>query len=169
MSAFKEINPKEIVESPFKLIGDDWALVTAGDREKFNTMTISWGGVGIMWGKPVVFTFIRPQRYTFAFMENGDRYTMSFFDEKYRDALKFCGSKSGKDYDKVKETGLTPAFTENGSAYFEEAKLVLECKKMYAQSLNAESIADHESVDKWYDNDFHKMYISEITKVLVKV
>ena len=113
MSAFKEINPKEIVESPFKLIGDDWALVTAGDREKFNTMTISWGGVGIMWGKPVVFTFIRPQRYTFAFMENGDRYTMSFFDEKYRDALKFCGSKSGKDYDKVKETGLTPAFTEN--------------------------------------------------------
>lgn len=78
MSAFKEINPKEIVESPFKLIGDDWALVTAGDREKFNTMTISWGGVGIMWGKPVVFTFIRPQRYTFAFMENGDRYTMSF-------------------------------------------------------------------------------------------
>lgn len=169
MSAFKEINPKEIVESQFKLIGDDWALVTAGDREKFNTMTISWGGVGIMWGKPVVFTFIRPQRYTFAFMENGDRYTMSFFDEKYRDALKFCGSKSGKDYDKVKETGLTPAFTENGSVYFEEAKLVLECKKMYAQSLNAESIADHESVDKWYDNDFHKMYISEITKVLVKV
>ena len=158
MSAFKEINPKEIVESPFKLIGDDWALVTAGDREKFNTMTISWGGVGIMWGKPVVFTFIRPQSYT-----------MSFFDEKYRDALKFCGSKSGKDYDKVKETGLTPAFTENGSVYFEEAKLVPECKKMYAQSLNAESIADRENVDKWYDNDFHKMYISEITKVLVKV
>ena len=119
--------------------------------------------------KRVVFTFIRPQRYTFAFMENGDRYTMSFFDEKYRDALKFCGSKSGKDYDKVKETGLTPAFTENGSVYFEEAKLVLECKKMYAQSLNAESITDRESVDKWYDNDFHKMYISEITKVLVKV
>ena len=102
-------------------------------------------------------------------MENGDRYTMSFFDEKYRDALKFCGSKSGKDYDKVKETGLTPAFTENGSVYFEEAKLVLECKKMYAQSLNAESITDRGSVDKWYDNDFHKMYISEITKVLVKV
>ena len=168
MSTFKEINPKEIVESPFKLIGDDWALVTAGDRKKFNTMTISWGGVGIMWGKPVVFTFIRPQRYTFAFMENGDRYTMSFFDEKYRDALKFCGSKSGRDYDKVKETGLTPAFTENGSVYFEEAKLVLECKKMYAQNLNAESITDRESVDKWYNNDFHKMYISEITKVLVK-
>ena len=73
------------------------------------------------------------------------------------------------DYVKLMDSGLTPAVTENGSVYFEEAKLVLECKKMYAQSLNAESIADRENVDKWYDNDFHKMYISEITKVLVKV
>ena len=93
---------------------------------------------------------------------------MSFFDEDYRDALKFCGSKSGRDYDKVKETGLTTAFTENGVPYFEEAKLVLICKKMYAQTLNEESIVDAESVSKWYDNDFHKMYVSEITNVLVK-
>ena len=168
MSAFKEINPKEIVESPFKLIGDDWALVTAGDREKFNTMTISWGGVGIMWGKPVVFTFIRPQRYTFAFMENGDRYTMSFFDEKYRDALKFCGSKSGKDYDKVKETGLTPAFTENGSVYFEEAKLVLVCKKMAKSKFDPKEFIDDTVEDKWYpEKDFHYIYFAEIEKVLI--
>ena len=168
MSAFKEINPKEIVESPFKLIGDDWALVTAGDREKFNTMTISWGGVGIMWGKPVVFTFIRPQRYTFAFMENGDRYTMSFFDEKYRDALKFCGSKSGKDYDKVKESGLTPAFTENGSVYFEEAKLVLVCKKMAKSKFDPKEFIDDTVVDKWYpEKDFHYIYFAEIEKVLI--
>ena len=168
MSAFKEINPKEIVESPFKLIGDDWALVTAGDRERFNTMTISWGGVGIMWGKPVVFTFIRPQRYTFAFMENGDRYTMSFFDEKYRDALKFCGSKSGKDYDKVKETGLTPAFTENGSVYFEEAKLVLVCKKMAKSKFDPKEFIDDTVEDKWYpEKDFHYIYFAEIEKVLI--
>ena len=93
---------------------------------------------------------------------------MSFFDEDYRDALKFCGSKSGRDYDKVNETGLTTAFTENGVPYFEEAKLVLICKKMYAQNLNEESIIDSESVSKWYNNDYHKMYISEITNVLVK-
>ena len=167
--AFKEVKIEELSFNPFTKISKEWMLITAGDEEKHNTMTASWGGVGIMWGMNVATAYIRPQRYTFAFMENGDRYTMSFFDEKYRDALKFCGSKSGKDYDKVKETGLTPAFTENGSVYFEEAKLVLECKKMYAQSLNAESITDRESVDKWYDNDFHKMYISEITKVLVKV
>ncbi len=168
MSEFKEINAKELGENPFKLIGEDWALVTAGSKESFNTMTVSWGGVGIMWGKPCAFTFIRPQRYTFRFTENNDYYTMSFFDEKYRAALKLCGSKSGRDVDKVKETGLTPAFTENGAVYFEEAKLVLVCKKLYAQSLNEESITDGESVKKWYDNDYHKMYISEITKVLIK-
>ncbi len=168
MSVFKEIKPSEISDSAFKLIGDDWALVTSGTEEKFNTMTISWGGVGIMWGKPVAFTFIRPQRYTFSFMESNGYYSMSFFDEKYRDALKFCGSKSGRDYDKVKKTGLTPKFTEDGVPYFEEAKLVLVCKKLYAQELNKESIIDGESVDKWYNDDFHKMYVSEIVKVYCK-
>ena len=87
MSDFKKINPSDINESIFDLIGKDWALVTSGNSDKFNTMTISWGGAGIMWGKPVAFTFIRPQRYTFEFIENNDYYTMSFFDEKYRAAL----------------------------------------------------------------------------------
>ncbi|MEE1319854.1 MAG: flavin reductase family protein [Ruminococcus sp.] len=168
MAIFKEITPSEITNNPFDLIGKDWALVTSGNTDKFNTMTVSWGGVGIMWGKPVTYTFIRPQRYTFEFMEANGYFSMSFFDEEQRDALKFCGSKSGRDYDKVKETGLTPAFTEDGVPYFEEAKLVLVCKKMYSQFLNEDCIEDAESVAKWYDNDYHKMYVSEITKVLVK-
>lgn len=169
MAQFKEINVKEITENPFKLIGDDWALVTSGNSDKFNTMTISWGGTGIMWGKSVVFTFIRPQRYTFEFIENNGYYSMSFFDEEYRDALKLCGSKSGRDIDKVAQTGLTPAFTEDGVPYFKEAKLVLICKKLYAQELNQESIIDNACVEKWYNNDYHKMYISEITKALIPV
>lgn len=168
MAIFKEISAEAITANPFELIGKDWALVTSGSKDSFNTMTISWGGVGIMWGKPVTYSFIRPQRHTFGFMENNDYFSMSFFEEDYRDALKFCGSKSGRDYDKVKETGLTTAFTEDGVPYFEEAKLVLVCKKMYSQFLNAESVVDNEAVDKWYDNDFHKMYISEIVKVLTK-
>lgn len=168
MAIFKKITPSEITNNPFDLIGKDWALVTSGNTDKFNTMTVSWGGVGIMWGKPVTYTFIRPQRYTFEFMEANGYFSMSFFDEEQRDALKFCGSKSGRDYDKVKETGLTPAFTEDGVPYFEEAKLVLVCKKMYSQFLNEDCIEDAESVAKWYDNDYHKMYVSEITKVLVK-
>lgn len=168
MAIFKEISAEAITANPFELIGKDWALVTSGSKDSFNTMTISWGGVGIMWGKPVTYSFIRPQRHTFGFMENNDYFSMSFFEEDYRDALKFCGSKSGRDYDKVKETGLTPAYTEDGVPYFEEAKLVLVCKKLYSQFLNSDSVIDNEAVDKWYDNDFHKMYISEIVKVLTK-
>lgn len=168
MSVFRELTPKDIKNNPFELIGDDWALVTSGTKEKFNTMTVSWGGVGIMWGKPVTFTFIRPQRYTFEFMEKNDCFTMCFFDKSMRDALKFCGSKSGRDYDKVKETGLTPVFAEDGIPYFEEAKLVLVCKKMYAQFLTEENIIDGEQVQKWYSGDYHKMYVSEIVKVLTK-
>lgn len=168
MSDFKKITTEELTANPFKLIGKDWMLITAGDKEKFNTMTASWGGVGIMWGKPVATAYIRPQRYTFEFIENGDYYTQSFFDEEYRDALKFCGSKSGRDYDKVKETGLTPVVDdETGAVYFKEAKLVFICKKMYAQFLNEES-ALTEDVTKWYNGDYHKMYMSEIVSVLVK-
>lgn len=168
MSDFKKITAEELTANPFKLIGKDWMLITAGDKEKFNTMTASWGGVGIMWGKPVATAYIRPQRYTFEFIENGDYYTQSFFDEEYRDALKFCGSKSGRDYDKVKETGLTPVVDdETGAVYFKEAKVVFICKKMYAQFLNEES-ALTEDVTKWYNCDYHKMYMSEIVSVLVK-
>lgn len=168
MSVFKEILPEQIKDNPFKLIGKDWALVTSGSKESFNTMTVSWGGVGIMWGKPVTFAFIRPQRHTFEFTENNEYFTMSFFDEGYRNALNFCGTKSGRDFDKPKETGLTPVFTEDGVPYFEQARLVLVCKKMYSQLLTEESFADKATVEKWYKNDFHKMYVSEITKALIK-
>ena len=169
MSAFKEITPKEITNNPFELIGDDWALVTSGSNDKFNTMTVSWGGVGIMWGKPVAFTFIRPQRYTFEFTENNDYYTMSFFDESYRDALKLCGSKSGREVDKVKETGLTPAFTEDGIPYFEEAKLVLVCRKMAKGKFEPEQFIDKTVDERWYpQKDYHNIYYGAIEKVLVK-
>ena len=168
MSQFTAIKPQEIADNPFKLIGSDWALVTAGTPEKFNTMTISWGGVGIMWNKPVTFSFIRPQRYTFGFMQDGDCFSMSFFDEQYRKALAFCGSKSGRDVDKVKETDLTPAFTDDGVPYFEEAKLVLICKKLYAQDLNEQSITVPSVKDNYNGDDYHKMYVSEIVTVLKK-
>ncbi len=95
MAVFTEIKPENIKENIFDMVGRQWMLVTAGNRDKFNTMTASWGGAGILWNKPVVFSFIRPQRYTFEFMEKNDCYTLSFYDESYRDALKICGSRSG--------------------------------------------------------------------------
>jgi flavin reductase (DIM6/NTAB) family NADH-FMN oxidoreductase RutF len=168
MSAFKEINPSEIKNNPFDLIGKDWALVTAKNGEGCNTMTASWGGVGIMWNKPVAFTFIRPQRFTFGLLENEDYFTLSFYGEEYRKALKFCGTKSGRDFDKAKECGFTPVYDEK-APYFAEAKLVLVCKKLYAQDLNEESAVEKETVLPNYNgDDYHKMYISEIVKVLKK-
>ena len=125
--SFKEISPYEIVENPFKLLNKDWALVACKDQDKENPMTISWGGVGIMWNKPVAFTFIRPQRYTFTLIEKEDYYSINFFEETHRDVLKFCGSKSGREYDKSKETGITPVWEQN-VPYYKEAKLVLICK-----------------------------------------
>jgi len=168
MNEFKEITPKEIAESPLKLIGDDWMLVTAGDKEKFNTMTASWGGVGVLWKKNVAFIFIRPQRYTFEFIENGEYLTLSFFDESYKKALGICGSKSGRDVDKMKETGLTPVTTHEG-VYFKEAKLVMVCKKMYADFLNKDAFLDETVIPECYPGgDYHKMYVCSIEKVFVK-
>ncbi|MBR1483388.1 MAG: flavin reductase [Ruminococcus sp.] len=167
MASFTEIMPQEMTDNVFKLIGEDWALVTAGTEECFNTMTVSWGGAGILWNKPVAFTFIRPQRYTFGFTERGDCFSMSFFDEEHRAALRYCGSKSGRDVDKVKETGLTPAFSAEGIPYFEEARLVLLCKKLYAQDL-AEACIRDDMVKQFYQDDYHKMYVSKILRVLKK-
>ncbi len=168
MSAFKEISPSEIKNNPFDLIGKDWALVTAKNENSCNTMTASWGGVGIMWNRPVAFTFIRPQRFTFGLIENEEYFTLSFYGEEYRKALNFCGTKSGRDFDKAKECGFTPVYDEK-APYFAEAELVLVCKKLYAQDLNEESAVEKDIVLPNYNgDDYHRMYISEIVKVLKK-
>lgn len=168
MSNWKEISPEEMTQNPFTLIGKDWGLVTAGTPEKLNTMTVSWGGVGIMWGKPVAFLFIRPQRYTKEFIDNGEALSLSFYDNDKREMLSFMGSKSGRDIDKIKEMGLTVQFAEN-VPYFEEANTVLCLKKLYAQEMKSEAFIDKESDTKWYPNsDYHTMYVCEIQKVLTK-
>jgi flavin reductase (DIM6/NTAB) family NADH-FMN oxidoreductase RutF len=159
---FKVIDPREIKDNTFKLIGKDWMLITAGDINKFNTMTASWGGLGVLWNKKVSICVIRPSRYTYQFMEQNDIFTLSFFDDKYRDVLNFCGSKSGRDVDKINTTGITPVKGINDGVYFAEAKLVLECKKLYFQDLNPANFIDT-GIEKNYDHeDYHRMYIGEI-------
>ena len=119
---FKEMKAEELQFIPFTKIGKEWMLVTAGDEEKHNTMTASWGAMGIMWGKNVATVYIRPQRYTKEFIDKEERFTVSFFSEEYRQALNVCGSKSGRDCDKEKEAGLTPYYTD-GTTSFEEADM----------------------------------------------
>ncbi|MGN0537460.1 MAG: flavin reductase family protein [Acutalibacteraceae bacterium] len=168
MAQFREINPSDITENAFKLIGKDWMLVTAGDSTKLNTMTASWGGIGVLWNKNVAFSFIRPQRYTLEFIDQNEYYTLSFLQDGYRDTLTFCGRNSGRDVDKIKEKNLTPVFDEN-APYFEQAKLVLVCKKLYKQAMTPDSFIDKALIEKNYpDNDFHYAFVGEIVKVLIK-
>ena len=165
-----QIKPTDIKGNLIRQIASDWMLVTAGDKHKFNTMTANWGGVGYLWNKHVVFVFVRPERYTYQFIENSGGFTLSFFEEKYRDALNLCGSKSGRDCDKVAEASLTPHFTELGHPAFREARLVLECRKLYAEALGKSSFVDEELLKIHYSTKggIHKMYIAEIVRVWVK-
>ena len=152
--------------NPFTLIGRDWYLITAGKSvSDYNTMTASWGSLGVMWGKNVFTCGIRPNRHTFGFVEDSEYFTMSFFDsDRYRDMLTFCGTKSGRDVDKAKETGITPTEID-GTVTFEEAKLVFVCRRMYAQDLDEKSFTDKSAL-KFYEKDpYHRMYTSEIVAV----
>lgn len=166
MGNFKEINPNEINENAMKLIGTDWMLVAAGDEEKCNAMTASWGGVGIMWGYNVAYVVIRPQRYTKNFIDNKSTFSLSFFDDSFKDELKYFGSVSGKDEDKIAKSKLTVKY-DNSTPYFDEAKLVLVCEKLYNQQMNKDSFVDKELIEKWYPGeDYHTLYIAKITKAL---
>ena len=168
MSTFREISPYEIGENIFKMRGKDWMLITAKKEDgSVNTMTASWGGAGVLWNKPVAFTFIRPQRYTYEFTESSEKMTLSFFDESYRDALTLCGRKSGRDMDKIAAAGLS-AVEIDGAPYFAEAKTVLVCRKLYANMIDPEAMIDKSHLEHYPINDFHKMYICEIEKVLVR-
>ena len=154
--------------NPFQMIGKDWMLVTAGDENGWNTMTASWGFMGVMWGKNVATTVIRPQRYTKEFIDKAEYFTLSFFDESQRKSLSYCGSHSGRDVDKAKETGLTPVFAD-GTTAFEQAKTIVVCKKLYVQDMIPESFVDSSIDGQWYaSKDYHVQYIGEIVAVYVK-
>lgn len=163
----REIKATEIKENAVKLIGKDWMLITSGDEKSYNTMTASWGGLGQLWNKDVCFIFVRPQRYTYEFLEKNNLFTLSFYPEEYRKALTFCGTKSGRDYDKAKETGLTPLF-KDGTTTFDEAKLTLVCKKIAFQDMSPEGFIDESIKDNYAQNDYHRIYVGEILKVYEK-
>lgn len=163
----KEINIREIGKSPVELIADGWSLVTAGNGEKFNTMTVSWGAVGEIWGKDAAFVFIRPQRYTFEFIEKEDIFTLSFYGSEYKDALRICGSKSGRDIDKAAQCGLTPVFVDGGVT-FEQAEYTIVCRKMASQFFDPAGFVDSSIENNYANKDYHKMYIGEIIKVYKK-
>ena len=169
MQNFHKLAPQEL-DGVFDLIGKDWMLITvAGKNENgedtVNTMTASWGGMGFLWNRPVAFCFVRPQRYTFAFTEQAERFSLSFFDESYRGALRLCGTKSGRDLNKFEAAGLTPKMYD-GTPVIAEARLNLICRKLYADTLREEGFALPELLQNYSAGDYHRMYVIEIEQIL---
>lgn len=164
MKKFVSADPKQIQENMIRLISDEWMLVSAGGEERWNTMTASWGGMGCIWNKPSAFIFIRPQRYTMEFLESNENFSLCFFGRDYRKILSVAGAKSGRDMDKMHELGLSARF-EDGTVFFDEAKLVLICRKVYRQDMNGECVVDRSIIPDFYSAaDYHRMYVGHIVK-----
>lgn len=160
--ALKQVNPEQLGFNPFEAIGKQWFLLTAGTQQTgWNTMTCSWGAAGVLWNKPSVTCYVRRSRYTLGFMEQQDMFTLSFLGDEHRKALAFCGSHSGRDCDKAAESGLHPVALD-GAVTFEEAKLVLVCKKRYAADMDIADIPEDAKTSFYGDNDAHRLYIGEI-------
>lgn len=163
----KEISARELQSNFVKMLSEDWALLTAGKSDDFNTMTVSWGGIGELWNKDVGFIFVRPQRYTFEFIEKNDYFTLSFFGGDYKKELGICGSKSGRDIDKMAETGFTPVSIDESTG-FKEAKVTVYMKKLAYQDMTFEGFIDPSIMGNYANNDFHRVYVGEIVKVIVE-
>ncbi|RKX27879.1 MAG: flavin reductase family protein [Candidatus Zixiibacteriota bacterium] len=168
INKLRPTDPCSINDNVFKAISSDWMLVTAGDLQSYNTMTASWGAFGELWHKKICICFVRPTRYTFKFMEQTDAFTLSFFDESFRDVLKYCGTKSGRDVNKMSFPELTAVAGTTDSVYFAESRLVMECRKIYTHDLDPNRFIDSEIQDEYPRRDYHRMYIGEIIQCLIK-
>ena len=166
--AWEKIKAEEISGNLIDRIGRQWYLLTAGTAEHWNTMTCSWGMAGVLWNQPSVTCYVRKSRHTFGFMESQDCFTVSFFPEQYRKALAYCGSHSGRDFDKAAGAGLTPEEIGGGMS-FAEAELVLVCRKRFATDLDVSAMPEDVRKSYYSGDSAHKMYIGEIIGVYKKI
>lgn len=167
MHTFQTYPIEELEFNPFEKIGKDWALVSAGTKKKANTMTVSWGGVGVLWGKNVAFIFVRNSRYTKEFIDAGDFFSVSFMPKSYKAALDYCGAHSGRDEDKAANAGLTWAY-KHSIPYLDEGNLIFLCQKLAAVKLTEDTFISPE-IKKYYpDKDMHTMYAGEILEILAR-
>ena len=168
MHTFQKITTDLMEMNPFEKIGKDWMLVTAGNKEKANTMTASWGAVGQMWGHDAAFVVIRESRFTKEFIDRENMFSLSFPKDNYRKAMKFLGTVSGRNEDKIAEAGINIGYY-NGVPYVDEADLVFICRVMSATKIKPEEFIDKGIDASWYkDKDYHTLYIAEITDMLAR-
>jgi flavin reductase (DIM6/NTAB) family NADH-FMN oxidoreductase RutF len=163
----KIIRPEELTENPFKMIGKDWMLITAEKDGIVNMMTASWGGLGFLWNKPVATIYLRPTRYTKEFIDAGDTFSLCVLPKEKKSVLDYCGCHSGRDGDKVSVTKLSVEHM-NGTPWFAESRIVLICRKLYAQTFDSFCFTDEKICEQNYrNNDFHTMYVAEVQKAMI--
>lgn len=166
--AFLKIDIQDLQMNPFTSIGKEWMLITAGDNQKVNTMTASWGGVGVLWGQNVVTAYIRPQRYTKEFVDEQDCFSLSFFSGQYQKELSVLGTVSGRDQGKINQVHFHTTYLDNVPT-FEEASYVFIVEKIYEDTIKPEQFINHSLDERWYPNkDYHTIYIAKIKAVYVK-
>lgn len=163
-----DIDVKEFNSDVFALL-DKWMLLTAGSMEEgeCNPMTVSWGLLGVIWFKPVVMIAVRPQRHTLKLIEKYDTFTLCALPESEKDILNFCGTKSGNEFNKVQECGLTPIESHKVDAPgFDEAELIIECRKLYHDNIKGKNFFDKKIIRECYaEHDYHEMFIAEVKKI----
>jgi len=158
----KEIDINNLQINPFSKIGTEWMLITSTNGKQINSMTASWGGLGVLWNKNIAFIFIRPERYTKKFIDSSNEFSLNFFDEKYKKTLTYFGTVSGRTEDKISNSNLHTTFINNIPS-FEESSLVINCKNLYKQELNPDCFID-KSLDSLHypGKNYHMLYIAEI-------
>ena len=163
-----DIAPEKFIVPVARVWSRQWLLLAAGSLENqdYNIMTVGWGSFGVMWGKPFAMVVVRPGRHTRQFMEKSADFTLCAFPETHRAVLSYCGSRSGRDVDKVKATGLTPVPSRVvGAPGFDEAELVVECRKMYFDDFDPSRFLDPSLENNYPKKDYHRMYFGEIVAV----
>lgn len=164
--------PVDLLElNPFTKLSNEWMIITSGNQEKVNGMTASWGGLGVLWGQNTAFIFVRENRYTKEFIDNGDCFSCTFFDKKYKNDLKYFGIVSGRQEDKFKTSGLNVNYS-NDVPFVDEGNFILICRKMAAVPITEAHFLNPEIKEKWYsgkeENNFHTMYVGEIREMLAR-
>ena len=162
------ISAEELNTNAHKIWDKDWPLLTSGSfkENQFNCMTVGWGSIGTIWNKPFVQVFVRHHRYTFKFMELYDSFTISVLGNEYKKALNLLGTKSGRDMNKISAAGLTPIPSQTiSSPGFEEAELIIECKKMYWDDLKPENFLQDKIHNMYAAKDYHRVYFGEILAI----
>ncbi len=165
MESFEWIDPEEMPGNVFQMIGQDWMLIAAGGIGDYNMMTAAWGTAGILWKKPVAIAFVRPQRYTYEYLEKHAGFTLSFFPDSYKELLQLCGTRSGRDINKMALPELDAFQTPDGRVGFRQAKLILECRKIYYDNIDPAFFLSFDIEKNYPQKDYHRFYIGEIMKV----